>query len=108
MLHRPLVDEEPIPSLNLADAIRVSSNIAMVKFAARLTPDAEYTMLRDFGLGPATGVEFPAEAGGAGASKDWRGTSQASWRSGTSVRHADPGGGRLAALAEEGVLMNPR
>src|SRR2546430_9110548 len=34
----PVTDEEPLPSLTLADAIRVSSNIAMGKFLARLAP----------------------------------------------------------------------
>src|SRR2546426_931340 len=35
---RTITDEDPQPTLTLADAIRVSSNIAIVKFAARLTP----------------------------------------------------------------------
>src|SRR6266568_2982732 len=34
----PITDEDPQPTLTLADAIRVSSNIAIVKFAARLKP----------------------------------------------------------------------
>src|SRR5205814_9439521 len=62
--HRTIVDEEPLPALTLADAIRVSSNIAMVKFAARLTPAAQYATLRDFGFGAPTGIEFPTEAAG--------------------------------------------
>ena len=64
LARRTIVDEEPLPSLTLADAIRVSSNIAVVKFAARLTRDAQYTMLRDFGFGTPTGIEFPTEAAG--------------------------------------------
>src|SRR2546428_4543665 len=60
----PVTDEEPLPSLTLADAIRVSSNIAMVKFVARLAPAEQYGMLRDFGFGAPTGIEFPAEAAG--------------------------------------------
>src|SRR3989442_9059752 len=35
---RVVTDEHPLPALTLADAIRVSSNIALVKFAARLRP----------------------------------------------------------------------
>ena len=35
---RVVTDEHPLPSLTLADAIRVSSNIALVKFAARWSP----------------------------------------------------------------------
>src|SRR2546427_2816491 len=46
---RTITDEDPQPTLTLADAIRVSSNIAIVKFAARLTPAEQYGMLRDFG-----------------------------------------------------------
>src|SRR2546422_7166418 len=61
---RRVTDEDPQPSLTLGDAIRVSSNIAMVKFAARLTPAEQYATLRDFGLGAPTGIEFPAEAVG--------------------------------------------
>src|SRR4029077_4695274 len=64
MLDRTMVDDHPLPTLDLADAIRVSSNIAMAKFAARLKPDEEYGMLRDFGLGAPTGIEFPSEATG--------------------------------------------
>jgi len=48
-----------LASLTLADAIRVSSNIALVKFAARLHPDEQYGVLRSFGFGAPTGVEFP-------------------------------------------------
>src|SRR5256885_2827902 len=60
----PITDEDPQPTLTLADAIRVSSNIAIVKFAARLTPAEQYRMLRDFGFGVLTGIEFPGEASG--------------------------------------------
>src|SRR6266702_2260858 len=62
--HRTIVDEEPLESLTLADAIRVSSNIAIVKFAARLPPAAQYTTLRDFRFGAPTGIAFPTEAAG--------------------------------------------
>ena len=61
---RVVTDEHPLPSLTLADAIRVSSNIALVKFSARLEPDEQYGVLRGFGFGAPTGVEFPAESPG--------------------------------------------
>src|SRR2546422_850120 len=61
---RTITDEEPLPVLTLADAIRVSSNIALGKFAARLAPPEQYAMLRDFGVGAPPGIEFPAEATG--------------------------------------------
>src|SRR2546422_9597734 len=60
----PVTDEEPLTSLTLADAIRVSSNIAMVKFVARPAPAEQCGVLRDFGFGAPTGIEFPAEAAG--------------------------------------------
>src|SRR5690242_17525648 len=35
---RTITDEQPLPSMTLADAIRVSSNIGMAKFVTRLAP----------------------------------------------------------------------
>jgi cell division protein FtsI (penicillin-binding protein 3) len=107
--HRTIVDEEPLETFTLADAIRVSSNIAMVKFADRLTPDAQYTTLRDFGFGEPTGVEFPGEASGRlrlpGA---WTRASRASLAMGyelavTPIQVA----AAYAALAADGVLLTP-
>src|SRR6059036_2056304 len=43
---RVVTDEHPLATLTLADAIRVSSNIALVKFSARLQPDEQYGVLR--------------------------------------------------------------
>ena len=51
-------------NLTLAQAIQVSSNIAMSKFAQRLSPEEQYGVLRDFGFGSPTGVEFPSESRG--------------------------------------------
>ena len=51
-------------NLTLAQAIQVSSNIAMAKFSSRLSPEEQYEMLRDFGFGTPTGAEFPSEARG--------------------------------------------
>ncbi|HXQ27763.1 MAG TPA: penicillin-binding transpeptidase domain-containing protein [Gemmatimonadales bacterium] len=107
--HRLIVDEEPLDALTLADAIRVSSNIAIVQFADRLSPAAQYTTLRDFGFGIPTGVEFPGEAGGRLRLPSlWRGTSQASLAMGyelavTPIQVA----AAYAALAAGGVLMTP-
>jgi len=50
--------------LSLDDALRVSSNIATVKFAALLDRQTHYRYLRDFGFGSPTGVEFPSESAG--------------------------------------------
>jgi cell division protein FtsI (penicillin-binding protein 3) len=51
-------------SLTLAQAIGVSSNVAMAKFSERLTPEEQFEALRDFGFGSPTGVEFPSESRG--------------------------------------------
>jgi cell division protein FtsI (penicillin-binding protein 3) len=107
--HRTIVDEEPLPSLTLADAIRVSSNIAIVKFAARLTPVDQYTTLRDFGFGVPTGIEFPIEAAGRlRLPVDWTRPSAASLAMGyevavTPIQIAAAYG----ALANDGVLLQP-
>ena len=51
--------------ITLARAIQVSSNIGMVKFAKKLTPAEHFDILRAFGFGTPTGIEFTAEGGGA-------------------------------------------
>jgi cell division protein FtsI (penicillin-binding protein 3) len=51
-------------SLTLAQAIGVSSNVAMAKFSERLSPEEQFGALRDFGFGSPTGVEFPSESRG--------------------------------------------
>jgi cell division protein FtsI (penicillin-binding protein 3) len=106
---RTIVDEEPLPSLTIADAIRVSSNIAIVKFAARLTPEVQYTTLRDFGFGTPTGIEFPAEAAGRlRLPAEWTRPSAASLAMGyefavTPIQVAVAYG----ALANDGLLLQP-
>src|SRR6266699_1322800 len=107
--HRTIVDEEPLPALTLADAIRVSSNIAIVKFAARLTPAAQYATLRDFGFGAPTGIEFPTEAAGRlRPPAEWSRPSAASLAMGyelavTTIQVAAAYG----ALANDGILLEP-
>ena len=106
---RTITDEDPQLSLTLADAIRVSSNIAIAKFAARLAPDEEYAGLRDFGFGTLTGIEFPAEAPGRlRLPSDWTRPSRASLAMGyelsvTPIQVAAAYG----ALANDGVLLQP-
>ncbi len=107
--HRTIVDEEPLESLTLADAIRVSSNIAIVKFAARLPPAAQYTTLRDFGFGAPTGIAFPTEAAGRlRPPGEWSRRSAASLSMGyelavTPIQVAAAYG----ALANDGILLEP-
>jgi cell division protein FtsI (penicillin-binding protein 3) len=106
---RVITDEHPLPSLTLADAIRVSSNIALIKFAARLRPDEQYTMLRAFGFGTPTGIEFPAESPGRlRPPNEWSRPSSASLAIGyelavTPLQVA----AAYAAIANDGVLLQP-
>ncbi len=51
-------------TLNLAEAVQVSSNIVMAKLSQRLTPVEQYQTLRAFGFGSPTGIEFPSESRG--------------------------------------------
>src|SRR5712691_9792938 len=109
VLGRTITDDEPQPSLTLADAIRVSSNIASAKFAARLTPAEQYATLRDFGFGALTGIEFPAEATGRlRPPSEWSRPSAASLAMGyelsvTPIQVAMAYG----ALANDGLLLQP-
>ncbi len=106
---RVITDEHPLPSLTLADAIRVSSNIALVKFSARLSPAEQYGMLRAFGLGAPTGIEFPAESPGRlRPPHEWSRPSAASLAIGyelavTPIQLA----AAYAAIANDGVLLQP-
>src|SRR6266487_2475325 len=106
---RTITDDDPQPTLTLADAIRVSSNIAIVKFAARLRPAEQYGMLRDFGFGALTGVEFPGEAvGRLRPPSEWTRPSAASLAIGyelsvTPIQVA----AAYAALANGGLLLQP-
>jgi cell division protein FtsI (penicillin-binding protein 3) len=106
---RTVTDEHPLPSLTLADAIRVSSNIALVKFSARLRPAEQYDMLRAFGFGTQTGIEFPAESPGRlRPPHEWSRPSSASLAIGyevavTPIQLAAAYG----AIANNGVLLQP-
>ncbi len=55
------VEKEP---MTLARVIQVSSNIGIGKFSRRLRWEEQYDMLRSFGFGALTGVEYPSEASG--------------------------------------------
>jgi cell division protein FtsI (penicillin-binding protein 3) len=106
---RTITDDEPQASLTLADAIRVSSNIGIAKFAARLEPEEQYATLRDFGFGTPTGIEFPAEAAGRlRPPSEWTRPSAASLAMGyelsvTPIQVAAAYG----ALANDGLLLQP-
>jgi cell division protein FtsI (penicillin-binding protein 3) len=50
--------------MNLAQVLKWSSNVGIVRFAKRLTPREQYETLRDFGFGAPTGAAYPSEAAG--------------------------------------------
>lgn len=94
----------------LERAIQKSSNIAMAKFAFKLRNEEQYEMLRAFGFGAPTGVEFPSEADGT-LRKPQR------WRYGYDAQSFATGYGfsvtpvqlaaAYAALANDGLLLAP-
>ncbi|HEY7681039.1 MAG TPA: penicillin-binding transpeptidase domain-containing protein [Gemmatimonadales bacterium] len=96
-------------SLTLADAIRVSSNIAMGKFSQRLSAVEQFEALRDFGFSSPTGVEFPSESRGTLRMPDrWDGYSKPSIAMGyefevTPIQLA----AAYAAIANQGILLTP-
>jgi cell division protein FtsI (penicillin-binding protein 3) len=82
----PIRDEHLIGKAPLADVIRWSSNIGIVKFAQRLSAREEFETLRDFGFGSTTGVPYPTESGGTlRAPKSWSAASAASMAMGYEV-----------------------
>lgn len=64
MGRRTISDVQAHGWLTAAEVLRYSSNVGMVKLAARLDPEAQYRVLRDFGFGTPTGVGYPSESGG--------------------------------------------
>ncbi|HEX7088599.1 MAG TPA: penicillin-binding transpeptidase domain-containing protein [Longimicrobiales bacterium] len=107
---RTISDVHPYGWLTLREALRYSSNIAMVKMARRLEPESQYAYLRDFGFGSPTGVRYPSESSGVlRRPADWSGYSQASLAMGYEIS-VTPLQMVMAygALANGGVLMEPR
>lgn len=69
---REIHDEHLVGRAPLAEVLRWSSNIGIVKFSERLSDREEFETLRDFGFGTQTGVPFPAESPGVlRAPKSW-------------------------------------
>src|SRR5438034_4267869 len=83
--------------------------VLLVKFAARLHPDEQYGVLRGFGFGAPTGVQFPAESPGRlRPPREWSRPSSASLAIGyelavTPIQLAAAYG----AIANDGVLLEP-
>jgi cell division protein FtsI (penicillin-binding protein 3) len=106
---RTIRDLHRASQLSLADVLRWSSNIGIVKFVSRMSPRQEYETLRDFGFGMQTGVPFPAEASGTlRAPGQWSRQSPASLAMGyeiavTPLQLATA----YAAIANGGELLQP-
>ena len=106
---RTIHDVNPHGVLTLADVIRVSSNIGIAKFGARLTAVELYEALRDFGFGLQTGIDLPAESGGRlRHPRSWTAESPASLAMGYEVSVTPLQlAVAYAALANGGVLLEP-
>lgn len=107
---RTITDTHGYEWLSVGEALRVSSNIAMAKLAARMPPADQYDVLRDFGLGTPTGVAYPSESSGRlRRPAEWSRYSQASLAIGYEVS-VTPLQLALAygAIANGGKLMEPR
>jgi cell division protein FtsI (penicillin-binding protein 3) len=110
MGRRTITDVSPRGWLTAAEVLRFSSNVGIVKLAALLDAEAQYEVLRDFGFGTPTGVEYPSESGGRLARPDrWSAYSQASIAMGYEIS-ATPLQMTMAygALANGGRLLEPR
>ena len=107
--YRTFHDDDPREWLHLRDVIQISSNIGIVKFAQRLSPGQQYDMLRAFGLGAPTGIEFPAESRGTLEPPDhWSAVSAASLAMGYEVAVTPLQlAAAYAAIANDGVLLQP-
>jgi len=95
--------------LTIREALEVSSNIVFVKLAGLLSPGQQYSYLRDFGLGTATGIEYPSESSGLlRRPSDWSKLSSASLAMGYEISVTPLQMiAAFGALANGGVLMQP-
>lgn len=106
---RIIRDVHKADRMTFAEVIRMSSNIGMVQFAARLTPRQEYEALRDAGFGMTTGLPYPTESPGRlYPVREWTRLSPASLAMGyeisvTPVQLA----AAYAAFANGGELLQP-
>lgn len=107
--YRTIRDDRKNGWLSLRQVIEQSSNIGIAKFADRLPSEVQYQMLRDFGLGTMTGVEFPSESSGKlELPRQWSALTGGSLAMGyelqvTVVQLAQA----YSAIANDGVMMQP-
>ena len=106
---REIHDEHLVGRAPLADVLRWSSNIGIVKFAQRLSPRDEFETFRDFGFGMPTGVPYPTESGGVlRAPKSWSNQSANSMAMGYEIAVTPLQlAAAYAAFANGGELIEP-
>ncbi|MSR07538.1 MAG: PASTA domain-containing protein [Gemmatimonadetes bacterium] len=106
---RTITDDHVEGWMTLDDVIAQSSNIGIAKFSSRLSREQQFDMLRRFGVGASTGVEFPAESRGLLERPDrWSGVTGASLAMGyemavTPLQLATA----YASIANDGVMLRP-
>ena len=106
---RVIEDVHEVGWATLDEVIEYSSNIGIAKFIERATPEQQFDMLRRFGFGIPTGVEFPGEAFySIRHPRQWSPLSNVSLAMGyelavTPVQLAAAYG----AIANEGILLRP-
>lgn len=103
-------DTRPHGEVTLAQAVEVSSNVALGMAVQRLDPVEQWEGLRDFGFGQLTGIPVPGESPGRlRRADDWSCTSPTAHAIGYEVS-ATPLQIVMAygALANGGELMEPR
>jgi cell division protein FtsI (penicillin-binding protein 3) len=68
----PVRDDHKIGRADLAEVLRWSSNVGIIKFSQRLSNREKFETFRDFGFGTTTGLPFPTESPGVlYAPKSW-------------------------------------
>ncbi|MBS1261828.1 MAG: putative peptidoglycan D,D-transpeptidase PenA [Calditrichaeota bacterium] len=83
---RVIRDSHSHDSLSVREGFAVSSNILTGKLASLMTPSQFYTVIRDFGFGEETGLDFIGEVGGLLPEPDeWSGVTQANLAMGQGI-----------------------
>ncbi len=106
---RTFTDIHAARLITLADVIRLSSNIGIVKLGERLAPVELYETLRDFGFGTLTGIELSGESPGRlRHPRAWTAESPASLAVGYELAVSPLQlAAAYAVFANEGVLVEP-
>lgn len=107
--YRRVVDDHPVGVVEFAEAVAVSSNIISIKAASRMTPEAFYTGLKNFGVGEVSSIDLPGETKGSLAPwTSWQGDSMLSIPIGHEVSfNAIQICSIISGLVNDGVLMQP-